>query len=94
MSSNEKWIEFANCKGMDLNDFFDNYEASIEVQLRVDKTCANCVVRQQCLDWAIEEGLEGGVFGRRYLKQNARNNRHKKRDNESARETSQAVPSH
>lgn len=65
----ESWQEYAACRGMDFNDFFDNYEESNETQLRVDKTCANCVVRNQCLEWAIEEGLEGGVFGRKFLEQ-------------------------
>lgn len=64
---NEDWKQFANCKGEDINKFFDAYEESSAIQLEVDTMCANCVVRTQCLDWAIEEGLEGGVFGRRYL---------------------------
>jgi WhiB family redox-sensing transcriptional regulator len=64
------WKEFAACKGVDTNMFFDDYEASGTVQLAVDKLCGSCVVRTQCLDWAIEEGLEGGVFGRRYFDQN------------------------
>lgn len=70
--SNGSWVEFANCKGEDINDFFDNYEASIATQLRVNEICGNCVVRQQCLDWAISEGLEGGVFGKKYFKQGVR----------------------
>ncbi len=70
--SNAGWIEFANCKGMDVNLFFDYYEQSNAVQLQVQKICSNCVVRLQCLDWAIEEGLEGGVFGNKFLKQNVR----------------------
>lgn len=69
--SSESWKEFANCKGMEVNKFFDDYENSIKVQLEVDKVCGNCVVRSQCLEWAIEEGLTGGVFGRRYFKDKA-----------------------
>lgn len=53
---------------MDVNLFFDYFEQSVEVQLEVDGICGNCVVRRQCLEWAEAEGLEGGVFGRRYLK--------------------------
>lgn len=63
----EEWREFANCIGMNPNDFFDNYERSVEVQLRVDKACSNCVVRKQCLEWALSEGIEYGVWGRKYL---------------------------
>lgn len=65
--SDESWKQFANCRGMDPNMFFDLFEQSVEVQLEVDETCANCVVRSQCLEWAEAEGLEGGVFGRKYL---------------------------
>lgn len=63
----EEWKEFANCHGHDLNKFFDYYEESNAVQLEVDQICGNCVVRTQCLEWAIAEGLTGGVFGRKYL---------------------------
>lgn len=68
----EEWKQFANCKGEDLNDFFDNYEESNEVQLKVDRICASCVVRNECLEWALENKMEGGVFGRKYLQANGR----------------------
>lgn len=66
--SDESWKEFANCKGEPLDDFFDNYEKLNEVQIRIDTLCGNCVVRRQCLEWALSEGLEGGVFGRKFIK--------------------------
>jgi len=61
------WRSYANCKGMPISKFFEEYEESVEVQLEVDAVCGNCVVRTQCLEWAVSNGLEG-VFGRKFLK--------------------------
>lgn len=78
MIKGEEWKEQANCLDLDFNDFFDNYEESNEVQLRVDRTCANCVVRNQCLEWAIENNLEGGVFGRKFIAQGNKKRKRRK----------------
>lgn len=83
----EAWKEFAGCKGKDVNLFFDYYEQSVQVQLEVDEICGACPVRKQCLEWAIAEGLEGGVFGRKYLSQTTR----KKKKRESVRENQATV---
>ena len=64
-----QWKARANCKDMDTNLFFDLYEADKKVQLRVDSICGSCPVEKECLEWAIKERLEGGVFGRRYIAQ-------------------------
>jgi hypothetical protein len=58
---------------MDTSLFFDDYEKSSEVQLFVDDVCSSCVVRKQCLEYAEEQNLEGGVFGRKYFKQGSKN---------------------
>ncbi len=68
----EGWKEFANCKGMPLDDFFEGYEKKVETQLRVDAICGGCMVRMQCLEWALDNDLQGGVFGRKFL--NGKNN--------------------
>ncbi len=65
--SDENWKQWANCKGEPLENFFEAYENSNKIQLRIDAMCANCVVKTQCLDWAIENDLQGGVFGRKFL---------------------------
>jgi hypothetical protein len=67
--TDQSWREFANCKGKPLNWFFDDYEDSVAIQLKVDDICKNCVVRMQCLEWATENKVEGGVFGRKYFQQ-------------------------
>ena len=74
----EEWRDFASCKGMPVALFFDDYEASAEVQLMVDNLCANCVVRMDCLEWALENKMEGGVFGRKYLGQSPKAKKRRK----------------
>lgn len=79
--SDDKWREFASCKikGYPLNWFFNDYDEDIEIQLKVDELCRNCVVRTQCEDYAISVGAEGGVFGRKYFPQSIkRKNRRRK----------------
>lgn len=61
------WMDFKNCEGMDPSMFFERYEDEIAVQIEVDDKCRNCVVRLQCREYAEEEGLEGGVFGRKFF---------------------------
>lgn len=77
---NELWKLDAACRKakVPMLDFFDNYERSVEVQHRIDSLCASCPVETQCLEWAIEEKLEGGVFGRKFI-QPKHKTRNKKR---------------
>lgn len=73
--SNEDWKQLANCRGMDISLFFEGYETSTEIQLKVDSICAACPVKTECYTFALENGLEGGVFGKKYIqpKHKARN---------------------
>lgn len=75
-----KWRAFASCKGMPLSYFFEEYEQDRNIQLMVDKLCASCPVRVQCLDYAIETGAEGGVFGRAYFDSNRKKLKKMKRE--------------
>lgn len=73
--SNEDWKDLAKCRGMDISLFFERYEESTEVQLKVDSICNSCPVQAECYAFAVENKLEGGVFGKRYIqpKHKARN---------------------
>jgi WhiB family redox-sensing transcriptional regulator len=75
LNQSDDWKTLANCKGMDVNLFFGMYEESTEVQLKVDSICSGCPVKTECYEYAIENGLESGVFGKRYIqpKHKARN---------------------
>ena len=55
------WRDSANCLALDVNDFYPEKGGSA---LRpVFAVCAECDVRQACLDWAIEQGELHGIWG-------------------------------
>lgn len=55
----QPWRELAACKGVDPNLFFGN---QIEVEI-ARSICRTCVVQKDCLDWAVREQFQDGVFG-------------------------------
>lgn len=55
--------------------FFDDYEESIDVQMTVDEMCRSCPVNVQCLEWAIENKCEYGVWGAKYFRSGMRKKR-------------------
>jgi WhiB family redox-sensing transcriptional regulator len=60
------WPDFALCKGMDTNLWYDEYEADEAVAKTVDQMCFSCPVMKQCLMYAVENS-EWGVWGGCYL---------------------------
>jgi WhiB family redox-sensing transcriptional regulator len=54
------WMHFAACEGMNTNQFFPEYNFLIED--RVLAACDRCPVKQDCLDWALDND-EKGVWG-------------------------------
>jgi WhiB family redox-sensing transcriptional regulator len=63
----DQWRKYASCNGLPVSLFFEGYESSNAIQLEVDSLCSQCVVRKQCLEYAIENNIEGGVFGRTFF---------------------------
>lgn len=61
-ASNEKasWEDFANCLGMDGDLFFPDRGASTR---KAKETCRGCVVREDCLDYALANGETHGIWG-------------------------------
>ena len=55
------WRDSANCLALDVNDFYPEKGGS--VPRTVYAVCAECDVRQVCLDWAIEHGERDGIWG-------------------------------
>lgn len=55
------WVEQAACKGMDINRFFP--EVGGRGIPEVVKVCQGCPVRQECLDDALTNKTEHGVWG-------------------------------
>ncbi len=56
----EDWADLAKCRGMDPEVFFGRNLTEARTAIR---TCDRCEVRQQCLDYAIEQQIDIGVWG-------------------------------
>lgn len=60
-----RWYHVSVCRGMDLNWFYDDYEADSVFAANMDTICLACPVRSMCLRDGVENqeyGLWGGVF--------------------------------
>jgi WhiB family transcriptional regulator, redox-sensing transcriptional regulator len=55
-----RWRELAACRGADLDLFFPGRGEPAEPARQV---CAQCPVRQPCLDYAIGLGIVHGIWG-------------------------------
>lgn len=70
------WMLFVNCGGVDPDLFFPERGAS---QKEAKAVCRSCVVREDCLEYALENDEKFGIWGglsererRRYRRQLAR----------------------
>jgi WhiB family redox-sensing transcriptional regulator len=59
-SPRDSWQQLANCTGIDPDLFFPALGGD---PVRAKAVCAGCVVRQQCLDDALERDEWSGVWG-------------------------------
>lgn len=56
----DPWKQSANCRGVDPDLFFPERGASTKEAKRV---CNSCVVRVECLEYALENGEKFGIWG-------------------------------
>jgi hypothetical protein len=61
-----EWQDLVVCSGMDINQFYDDYESDDNVARITDQACLSCPVMSQCLREGIENS-EWGVWGAIYL---------------------------
>src|SRR5690606_31561529 len=54
------WQDYANCRGADADLFFPARGASTRKSKAI---CADCQVRQECLEFAIQIGEKFGIWG-------------------------------
>ncbi len=54
------WQEFSNCLGVDPDLFFPERGASTR---EAKEVCRGCVVRQDCLEFALANGEKFGIWG-------------------------------
>lgn len=63
---NREWVAEASCKGMDTDLFFlDQFgQAANTERLKIVRPlCKECPVRQQCLDYAVDNAIDIGIWG-------------------------------
>jgi len=54
------WIEQASCRGVDPEDFFVRGTVGARAALRL---CRGCPVQEPCLEYALVEEIDFGVWG-------------------------------
>ncbi len=54
------WQEYANCMGVDPDLFFPERGTSTR---EAKEVCRGCVVRDDCLDYALKNGEKFGIWG-------------------------------
>lgn len=54
------WVSLADCKSQNPNIFFPSDGPGVEIARRI---CATCVVKEPCLEYALEHRIEHGVWG-------------------------------
>ncbi|PRX45914.1 transcription factor WhiB [Prauserella shujinwangii] len=62
---NNDWRDYAACRDEDPELFFPVSELGPGARQTAEakSVCARCPVRAECLDYAIDEGLDFGIFG-------------------------------
>ena len=56
----ENWQDDANCLGVDTNLFYPERGASTR---EAKEVCRGCVVRADCLEFALQNGEKFGIWG-------------------------------
>lgn len=59
-SETRGWAERANCRGADPESFFERGIADARAALRL---CHGCPVQEPCLEYALAEQIDHGVWG-------------------------------
>ena len=59
-STDKSWQDFANCLGVDPDLFFPERGASTR---EAKEVCRGCVVREDCLEYALANGEKFGIWG-------------------------------
>ena len=54
------WQQRANCQGLDPDLFFPDRGTSTA---EAKKVCADCAVKEDCLEWALDAGEKFGIWG-------------------------------
>jgi WhiB family redox-sensing transcriptional regulator len=56
----QEWHQYANCLGVDPDLFFPERGASTR---EAKEVCRGCIVREDCLEYALANGEKFGIWG-------------------------------
>ena len=57
------WVVDAACKGADPKLFFAEERGDVQLYVKARKICERCSVRKTCLDYAMTNEVDVGVWG-------------------------------
>lgn len=59
------WRDLARCQGMDTNTFFPSSSAGPVLAdiTEAKKVCGRCPVQTPCLTFAVDHGIDHGIWG-------------------------------
>lgn len=62
---NEEWMRQALCRLFDLspNLFFSPHGRHIAIEQSAKRVCSACIVREDCLNYALERNIKDGLWG-------------------------------
>lgn len=74
-----EWRDLSLCQNMEREDFYDNYEADVEIAKAIDQACIVCPVIKECFFAGSqgEWGVWGGVYWNGAGKPDKARNAHK-----------------
>ncbi len=76
----DDWREVGECRGSDVNLFYPDDEDDLGTELAAKAICAQCVVREQCLEAALDNRERIGVWGGTSARERRRILRRRRRD--------------
>ena len=62
VDNDDSWKKDAACKGMDSSMFFPEQGANVQFK-KAAKVCAKCPVYKQCMNFALVNNINYGVWG-------------------------------
>lgn len=85
------WQEFSNCLGVDPDLFFPERGASTR---EAKEVCRGCVVREDCLEFALANGEKFGIWGGMSERERRRIRRQRALERESVVGPAEVVSAH
>ena len=82
------WKDYSNCLGVDPDLFFPERGASTR---EAKEVCRSCVVQNDCLEYALQNGEKFGIWGGMSERERRRIRRQRALERQAAERTAEAV---